>query len=189
MRPALLPVKTAQFTQFFRQVWRHTAKSLSLTESVLARFVLLVERRNIIRDDTHSWMKLILLVFDAANITFWFSLLTLFWCNESSFVIMQTVKTRQQLLLSYTDVCFRQYCASKFCSNRSVGYIACNRYTKFYPSVCQWSIGCRFWRHSCRFTASSHVPLLHNPLSTSVSNFVFLRPRRRLPSGDYALFA
>ena len=32
---ALLPVKTAQFTQFFRQVWRHTVKSLSLTENVL----------------------------------------------------------------------------------------------------------------------------------------------------------
>ena len=31
LKPALLPVKTAQFTQFFRQVWRHTAKSLSLT--------------------------------------------------------------------------------------------------------------------------------------------------------------
>jgi len=26
LRPALLPVKTAQFTQFFRQVWRHTVK-------------------------------------------------------------------------------------------------------------------------------------------------------------------
>ena len=26
--------KTAQFTQFFRQVWRHTVKSLSLTEIV-----------------------------------------------------------------------------------------------------------------------------------------------------------
>ena len=34
LRPALLPVKTAQFTQFFRQVWRHTLKSLSLTKSV-----------------------------------------------------------------------------------------------------------------------------------------------------------
>jgi hypothetical protein len=34
LRPALLPVKTAQFTQFFRQVWRHTVKSLSLTASV-----------------------------------------------------------------------------------------------------------------------------------------------------------
>ena len=34
LRPALLPVKTAQFTQFFRQVWRHTVKSLSLNESV-----------------------------------------------------------------------------------------------------------------------------------------------------------
>ena len=34
LRPALLPVKTAQFIQFFRQVWRHTVKSLSLTESV-----------------------------------------------------------------------------------------------------------------------------------------------------------
>ena len=31
LRPALLYVKTAQF---FRQVWRQTAKSLSLTESV-----------------------------------------------------------------------------------------------------------------------------------------------------------
>jgi ribosomal protein S4 len=34
LRPALLSVKTAQFTQFFRQVRRHTVKSLSLTESV-----------------------------------------------------------------------------------------------------------------------------------------------------------
>jgi len=34
LKPALLPVKTAQFTQFFRQVWRDTVKSLSLTESV-----------------------------------------------------------------------------------------------------------------------------------------------------------
>jgi hypothetical protein len=34
LRPALLPVKSAQFTQFFRQVWRHTVKSLSCTESV-----------------------------------------------------------------------------------------------------------------------------------------------------------
>jgi hypothetical protein len=33
LRPALLPVKTAQFTQFFRQVC-HTVKSLRLTESV-----------------------------------------------------------------------------------------------------------------------------------------------------------
>jgi hypothetical protein len=34
LRPVLLPVKTAQFTQFFRQVRRHTVKSLSLPESV-----------------------------------------------------------------------------------------------------------------------------------------------------------
>jgi hypothetical protein len=34
LRLALLPVKTAQFTPFFRHVWRHTVKSLSLTESV-----------------------------------------------------------------------------------------------------------------------------------------------------------
>jgi len=34
LRPALLSAKTSQFTQFFRQVWRHTVKSLSLTESV-----------------------------------------------------------------------------------------------------------------------------------------------------------
>ena len=34
LRPALLPVKTAQFTQFFRQVWCDTVKSLSYTESV-----------------------------------------------------------------------------------------------------------------------------------------------------------
>jgi len=34
LRPAILPVKTAQFTYFFRQVWRHTVKSLSLTENV-----------------------------------------------------------------------------------------------------------------------------------------------------------
>ena len=31
--PALLPAKTAQFTQFFRQVLRHTVKSLNITES------------------------------------------------------------------------------------------------------------------------------------------------------------
>ena len=34
LRPAILPVKTAQFTQFFRQVWRQTVKTLSLTDSV-----------------------------------------------------------------------------------------------------------------------------------------------------------
>jgi hypothetical protein len=34
LRPALLPVRTARFTQFFRQVWRHTLKSLSLTECI-----------------------------------------------------------------------------------------------------------------------------------------------------------
>jgi len=35
LRPAQLPVKTAQFTKsFYRQVWRHTVKSLGLTESV-----------------------------------------------------------------------------------------------------------------------------------------------------------
>ena len=34
LRPALFPVKIAQFTQFFRQVWHDTVKSLSLTESV-----------------------------------------------------------------------------------------------------------------------------------------------------------
>jgi hypothetical protein len=34
VRPALLPFKTAQFTQFYCQVWCHTVKSLSLTESV-----------------------------------------------------------------------------------------------------------------------------------------------------------
>jgi len=31
LRPGLLPVKTGQFTPFFRQVWSHTVQSLSLT--------------------------------------------------------------------------------------------------------------------------------------------------------------
>jgi len=34
LRPALLPVKTSQFTQFFRQVWRHTPKLLRLTKCI-----------------------------------------------------------------------------------------------------------------------------------------------------------
>ena len=34
LSPALFPVKTVQFSQFFRQVWRHTVKSLSLPEGV-----------------------------------------------------------------------------------------------------------------------------------------------------------
>jgi len=34
LRPMLLPVKTAQFTQFCHQVWCHTVKLHSLTESV-----------------------------------------------------------------------------------------------------------------------------------------------------------
>jgi hypothetical protein len=37
LRPALLPVKNAHFTQFFRQVWRHTVKSFSLTEECIGR--------------------------------------------------------------------------------------------------------------------------------------------------------
>ena len=42
LRAALLPVKTAQFTQFFRQVWRHTVKSLGLTDSVQGALLLFV---------------------------------------------------------------------------------------------------------------------------------------------------
>jgi hypothetical protein len=38
LSPALLPVKTAQCTQFFRQVWRHTVKSLFSWECV-GRFI------------------------------------------------------------------------------------------------------------------------------------------------------
>jgi hypothetical protein len=38
LRPAQLPVKTAQFTQFFCQVWRHKVKSLGFTESVKGAF-------------------------------------------------------------------------------------------------------------------------------------------------------
>ena len=41
LRPALLPVKTAQFTQFFRQVWRHTVKSplkIRITEISIFRW-------------------------------------------------------------------------------------------------------------------------------------------------------
>jgi hypothetical protein len=34
LRPALLPVKTAQSTKFFRQVWRHTVKSLFHWDSI-----------------------------------------------------------------------------------------------------------------------------------------------------------
>jgi hypothetical protein len=34
LRPALLSVKSARLAQFFRQVWCHTVKSLSLTNSV-----------------------------------------------------------------------------------------------------------------------------------------------------------
>jgi hypothetical protein len=34
LRPAVLPVNTTQFTQFFRQGLRHTVKPLSLTNSV-----------------------------------------------------------------------------------------------------------------------------------------------------------
>jgi hypothetical protein len=46
LRPALLPVKTAQFTQFFRQVWPHTVKSLSLTESVQGAVVIALRTWN-----------------------------------------------------------------------------------------------------------------------------------------------
>ena len=38
LRPALLPVKTAQFTQFFHQVWRHKVKLLSVLESYWATY-------------------------------------------------------------------------------------------------------------------------------------------------------
>jgi hypothetical protein len=31
LKPALLPVKTVRFTQFFRQIWRHTVKALNFT--------------------------------------------------------------------------------------------------------------------------------------------------------------
>ena len=43
LRPALLPVITAQVTHLFRKVWRHTVKSLSLTESVQGALLMLWE--------------------------------------------------------------------------------------------------------------------------------------------------
>jgi hypothetical protein len=55
LRPALLAVKTAQVTQFFRQVWSHTVKSLILTE-VLQMFVHVI---NI----TSSWSEKIFVSF------------------------------------------------------------------------------------------------------------------------------
>ena len=38
LRPALLPVKIAQFTQFFRQVWRHI-KIAQFNWEVIGRFI------------------------------------------------------------------------------------------------------------------------------------------------------
>jgi hypothetical protein len=57
LRPALLHVKTAQFSQFFRQVWRHTVKSLSLTESVYGALPSLDDkrRRNQGQVVYHAW--------------------------------------------------------------------------------------------------------------------------------------
>jgi len=59
LMPALLPVITAQFTQVFCQVWGHTVKSLSLTESVQGalqsciRFVL----TSVSHKRRQSWIK------------------------------------------------------------------------------------------------------------------------------------
>ena len=52
LRPALLTVKTAQFTQFFHQVWRHTVKSLSLTESVWGA----LNYNKTLWDCKHAWI-------------------------------------------------------------------------------------------------------------------------------------
>jgi len=41
LKPALLPVKTAQFTQFFHQVWRHTIKAIKELDE-------LIKHRNVI---------------------------------------------------------------------------------------------------------------------------------------------
>ena len=38
LRPAILPVKIAQFTKFFRQVGRHTVNWLSLTDSDIGSY-------------------------------------------------------------------------------------------------------------------------------------------------------
>jgi hypothetical protein len=40
LRPALLPIKTAHFSRVSPQVWRHTVKSLSLTEGCIGRLSL-----------------------------------------------------------------------------------------------------------------------------------------------------
>jgi len=48
LKRALLPVKTAQFTNFFRQVRRHTLKSLSLTESVYGALFMLAILKKLI---------------------------------------------------------------------------------------------------------------------------------------------
>ena len=39
LSPVLVPVKTAQFTQFFHQVWCNTVKSSSLTGECIGRFI------------------------------------------------------------------------------------------------------------------------------------------------------
>jgi hypothetical protein len=49
LRPALLPVKTAQFNQFFRQVRRHRVKTLSLTEYVYGALQTVYDSRIISR--------------------------------------------------------------------------------------------------------------------------------------------
>jgi len=54
LRPALLPVKTVQFTQFFHQVWRHTVQisqliweciALCLTPTAIWRYVIIVHHK------------------------------------------------------------------------------------------------------------------------------------------------
>ena len=48
LRRALFPVKTAQFTHFFRQFRRHTVKSLSLTENVYGALFMLAILKKLI---------------------------------------------------------------------------------------------------------------------------------------------
>jgi hypothetical protein len=85
LRPALLPVQTAQFTQFFRQVWRHTVKIAQFNWECIASFTYLrkwhdaTRNVNVTSTGTHVHRRLYKVTFTAL----WYAAATIHaWCWE-----------------------------------------------------------------------------------------------------------
>jgi len=121
LRSSLLSVKTAQFTQFFRQVWPHTVKSLSLTYSVQG----VLRSNNIICEDAieYTEWRIYILLYDIniLSVTCFGADRTSIWETSCKRNVYKCVTTRY----TATNAClFVWNMAASHCFNLLLGLIS-----------------------------------------------------------------